>query len=56
MLHDDISKNIDEWNSFFYPDDLDLENRKKELVQKLDNLKFLIWKNEQHFDENRFFL
>lgn len=55
-LYDDVSENLDEWVSFTDYEDLDIEKRKKVLIQKLEQLRKLIEDKKDWFGENRCFL
>ena len=55
-LYNDVNDNIDEWVSFVSYNEGDIEEKKQQLVQKLDRLKNLISEREECFGENRCFL
>lgn len=55
-LYDDVNQNFDEWVDFTYLDDLDKEERKAELAQKLQRLNQLISDRQEMFGEDRCFL
>lgn len=53
-LYNDISSNIDEWASFTNEEEEDIEEKKRELLQKLERLKSLISGKEAFFDDSRY--
>lgn len=54
-LYEDISQNMDEWVSFVDYVEYDMDERKKDLEQKLARLKALIAEKEELFGKNRCF-
>lgn len=54
-LYEDISQNMDEWISFVGYVKYDMDERKKDLEQKLARLKELITEKEELFGEKRGF-
>lgn len=54
-LYNDISENIDDWISFNDYEELDLTERKADIIRKLERLKDLISQREKCFYRNRCF-
>ncbi len=55
-LNNDISAYINEWASFVDYTEENSEDKKHDLLQRLERLKALISENEPCFGENRCFL
>lgn len=55
-LYNDIKENLDEWASFIDYANIDVQQRKEQLAQKLERLKELIAEKEEYFGEGRCFL
>ncbi|MDE6035067.1 MAG: hypothetical protein K2G36_04075 [Ruminococcus sp.] len=52
FLYNDISENIDEWTTFVDYVNIDFEEHKKELENKLERLKNLITEREEDFNKS----
>lgn len=52
-LYNDISSDVDEWASFTNEEEEDIEEKKRELLQKLKRLKSLISEKEAFFNDRR---
>lgn len=55
-LYKDISDNVDEWASFVDYNEKNTEEKRAQLIQKLERLKTLISEREECFGDDRCFL